>query len=247
MALPKLNIPLYDVTCPSGQKVSFRPFLVKEEKLLMIAMQSGETETILNTAKQILENCVGSVCNIQVDKLPLFDVEFLFLQLRARSIGEQVTLRYKCNNLVPSANTEALVSCGMISEYGIDLLSIKPVFGPGHNKYVSLSPTVGLTLKYPTFKAFKNVARKDLAADEAFNFLVDCVDSISDADKMISTKDIPREEVAEFINDLNHAQVEQMDKFFDTMPKIEHTIKFKCPKCAKEEEIVVQGLDSFFV
>lgn len=247
MALPKLVVPLYDVVCPSGLKVSFRPFLVKEEKLLMIAMQSKETETIISTAKQILENCIGDVSGVDIDKLPLFDVEFLFLNLRARSIGEEVTLRYKCNQTVTDANTGNLVVCSAVSEYQVDLLKIQPKFGTGHNKYVQLTEAVGVTLRYPTFKAFRNVARKDLPADDAFNFLVECIESINDASNVVLTKDVTHEEVAEFVNDLNHMQVDKMDQFFDTMPKIELTIPFKCPKCSHTEEIMVKGLDSFFV
>jgi hypothetical protein len=247
MALPKLTVPLYDVVCPSGLKVSFRPFLVKEEKLLMIAMQSKETETIINTAKQILENCIGSVSGIDVDKLPLFDVEFLFLNLRARSIGEQVTLRYKCNQQVVNANTGNTEVCNTVSEYPIDLLGIKPTFGAGHSKYVQLTESVGVTLRYPTFKAFRNISRKDLPADEAFMFLVECIESINDANSVVFTGDVPQSEVIEFVNDLNHIQVDKMDQFFDTMPKIELTLNFKCPKCAHTEGIVVKGLDSFFV
>jgi hypothetical protein len=245
--LPKLTVPLYEVVCPSGLKVSFRPFLVKEEKLLMIAMQSDETATIISTAKQILENCVGSISKIDIDKLPLFDVEFLFLNLRARSIGEMVTLRYKCNQSVVDANTGNTVSCSTISEYPVDLLSIKPKFGADHNKYVQLTEGVGITLRYPTFKSFRNISRKDLSADEAFNFLVDCIESINDTNTVVMTKDVPREEVVDFVNDLNHTQVDKMDAFFESMPKLELSVPFKCPKCSHTEGILVRGLDSFFV
>lgn len=246
MALPKLNVPLYDVVCPSGLKVSFRPFLVKEEKLLLIAMQSDDTEAIVTTAKQILENCVGSVSRIDIDKLPLFDVEFLFLNIRARSIGEKITLRYKCNQNVTDANTGNTAICNTVSEYPIDLLTIHPKFGEGHNKYIQLNEAVGITLKYPTFKAFRTIARKDLPADEAFAFLVQCIESINDATNVVFAKDVQPEEVVEFVNDLNHEQVEKIDHFFDTMPRIELPIAFKCPKCEYHEEIVVKGMDNFF-
>jgi hypothetical protein len=247
MALPKLTVPMYEVVCPSGLKVSFRPFLVKEEKLLLIAMQSDDTTDIINTAKQILENCVGKISNIDIDKLSLFDVEFLFLQLRARSIGEQINLRYKCNQQVKDAESGNTSICNHVSQYPINLLDIKPMFAAGHNKYIQLNETVGVTLKYPTFKSFRSIARKELPADEAFLFLVNCIESINDTDTVVLTKDVPAEEVIEFVNDLNHAQVEKIDDFFDTMPKIELALQFKCPKCQYEEKITVKGLDSFFV
>jgi len=245
MALPKLAVPLYDVVSPSGVKISFRPFLVKEEKLLMIAMQSDETETIINTAKQIIDNCVGSISGVDVDKLPLFDVEYLFLQLRARSIGETVTLNYKCNQTHTDANGNTAI-CGTVSLYPVDLLKIQPTFAPGHNKHIQLTEKVGITLRYPTFKSFRNISRKDLPAEEAFDFLVGCIESINDTENVVFTKDVPAEEVVAFVNDLNHAQVLKIDEFFDTMPKIECPISFKCPKCNYEEVIVVRGMDSFF-
>lgn len=246
MSLPKLTVPLYEVLCPSGLKVSFRPFLVKEEKLLMIAMQSKDTDTIVSTTKQILENCVGTVSHVNIDKLPLFDVEFLFLNLRARSIGEQITLKYKCNQNRQDANTGNTVMCGTISEYPVDLLSIRPTFGKGHHKYIQLTDKIGITLRYPTFKDFRAIVRKDLPTEEAFAFLVDCIDSINDAENVVFTKDVPQSEVMEFVNDLNHKQVESIDHFFDTMPKIQLTLHFKCPKCEHTEDIVVSGLDNFF-
>ena len=246
MALPKLTVPLYEVVCPSGLKVSFRPFLVKEEKLLIVAMQSKESDTILSAAKQVLEQCVGKVSNLDIDKLPLFDVEFLFLNLRARSIGEQVNIKYKCNQQVTDANTGNLVTCNAVSEYPVDLLSIKPIFLPGHKKYIQLTEDVGITLRYPTFKTYRGISRKDLPSEEAFAFLVDCIESINDKTTVVLTKEVPREEVEAFIDDMSKEQVAMLDAFFDTMPKIEKTIHFKCPKCAYEEEITVRGLDNFF-
>jgi len=247
MALPKLNVPIYEITCPSGQKLSFRPFLVKEEKLLLIAMQSNDTKTIFETTLQVLKNCVEGVSNVKIEKLPLFDIEFLFLNIRARSIGEQVKLKYKCNGQIANVETGAIQTCGMVSEYQIDLLSIQPTFGEGHNKYIDLtSAGVGVTLKYPTFTSFQRIVRKDLPSEEAFSFLLDCIESINDASSVTMAKDVPRTELIEFIDFLSHEQVSKMDKFFDTMPKIESTIHFNCPKCGTKEDIMVSGLDSFF-
>lgn len=241
--LPKLTVPHYNVTCPSGINVTFRPFLVKEEKLLIAAGESKDTETILSAAKQVLENCVQGV---DIDKLPIFDIEFLFLNLRARSIGEKHTLKYKCNQLVTDANTGNVVVCGVTSEYLIDLLALKPTFGTGHNKYVQLSDTVGMTLRYPTFKSFRHVSRKELPTDEAFKFLVGCIESINDPTNVVFTKDVEPGEIEEFVDNLTKQQVEKIDVFFDTMPQIKLPLQFKCPKCNYEELIEVKGLDSFF-
>ncbi len=247
MSLPKLTVPFYDLVCPSGQKVSFRPFLVKEEKLLLIALESKDADTIFKTVLQILQNCVGDVSGIKVEKLPLFDIEFLFLNLRARSIGEQVQLRYQCKNTVANTETGIESICGTISEYQIDILNIKPTFGAGHNKYIELTETVGVTLKYPTFRSFQKVARKDLPPDEAFAFLLECIESINDADTVTMASDVHPKELEEFIDMLTHEQISKMDKFFNTMPKIETVVKFECPKCGVKENIEVSGLDDFFV
>lgn len=247
MALPKLNVPLYDIVCPSGTKVSFRPFLTKEEKLLLIALESKDQETIFKAVLQVLKNCVDGYSKVSVDKLPLFDIEFLFLNLRARSIGEQLTLQYKCHGKVANTETNAEESCGMISDYKVDLLTIKPTFGENHTKYIDLGGSIGMTMKYPTYSSFQKVARKDLPSDEAFNFILDCIESVNDADTVTMVSDVPREELVEFIDLLSHEQVGKIDQFFDTMPKIQTTISFKCPKCSAQENILVSGLDNFFV
>jgi len=246
-SLPKLVVPMYDVVCPSGLKVSFRPFLVKEEKLLLMAMQSKESTVILNAAKNVLESCVGSVSGIDIDKLPLFDVEYLFLNLRARSIGEVVSLKYKCNQMVANTTSGNTEICNTVSEYAVNLLDIKPIFAPGHTKYIQLDKNIGITLRYPTFKSFRGIVRKDLPTDEAFAFLIDCIESISDSNSVVFTKDVAPAEVAAFVDDMSKPQVDMMDAFFDTMPKIEATLQFKCPKCGYTEPIVVRGLDNFFV
>jgi len=176
----------------------------------------------------------------------LFDVEFLFLNLRARSIGEVVKLDYRCNQNVTDANGVSVI-CGAVSSYEVNLLDIKPGFAPGHSKVVQLTGDVGLTFRYPTFKSFRTISRKDLPADEAFAFLIDCIESIHDADNVTYTKDVTPSDVQEFVDDMTKQQVEKMDVFFDTMPKIQHPIQFNCPKCAYQEEIMIKGLENFFV
>ena len=238
--LPRLQMPLYDVVLPSGLKVTFRPFLVKEEKLLLIAKQSKDSATMVEAVKQVLNNCLEASPNVSVDKLPLFDVEYLFLQLRARSIGEIVPLRYRCQREVEGQ------ICGMISEYPVELLKIEPKFGEGHTKIIELTATQGLTMAYPTFKSFTRIAREDLPAEEAYEVVSECIESIYDAENKYYSKDVPPEELREFIDTLSPMQVTKIDKFFDTLPKIQTTIHFLCPKCGNKDEIVTEGLDSFF-
>jgi hypothetical protein len=126
-------------------------------------------------------------------------------------------------------------------------LDIKPTFGAGHSKHIQLTDSIGITLRYPTFKSFRGISKKELPADEAFAFVVECIESIHDSDQVVMTKDVSPEEVVSFVDDMSKQQVEKMDAFFDTMPKIEKVIQFKCPKCGYTEAIVVKGLENFFV
>lgn len=238
MSLPKMQVPIYEASLPSGVKVKFRPFLVKEEKLLLIAKQSDDLETMVQSIQQVLENCL---IDYKVEKLPLFDIEYLFLQIRARSVGEIVTLRYRCN---ANVNNEI---CGKVSEYPIDLLKVNPVFGPGHTKVIALTDTVGLTMTYPSYKTFKSVAREDLPPEEAFSALISCIESIYDQVGVYYVKDVPESEIKEFIDSLTPVQVKKIDEFFYTLPKIESIVNFDCPSCGAKESITISGLESFFV
>ena len=239
--LPQLSIPLYDCTLPSGRQITFRPFLVKEEKLLLMARQADDTETMVNAIKQILTNCIQNLSE-SIDHLPLFDIEYLFLQLRARSIGEVVTLRYKCNG----ANTESNTECGTISTYPVNLLEISPKFGENHNKTIPLTKDVGVMMKYPIFSSFMKIAKEDLPADEAYRVLMNCIESVYDKEKTYSTKEIPEEELRSFLDSLTSGQVQKIDHFFESMPKIETVVHFECPKCHVKEDLLVSGLEAFF-
>lgn len=238
MGFPKINVPVYETALPSGKKIKFRPFLVKEEKLLLIAKQSDDVQEMVKAVQQIIQNCL---IDESVESLPLFDIEFLFLQLIARSIGEVHNLNYRCNT-----QTENGI-CGKVSTYPIDLLTINPKFGEGHEKSILLTDKIGITLDYPSFKTFNSVAKEDLTPDEAFQALLSCVNSIFDENGVYYMKDIPEEEFRGFMDSLTPLQVKKIDKFFDTIPKIETVVKFNCPGCGTKEDIVVTGLESFFV
>ena len=241
MPLPKLDVPIYEVTLPSGKTVSFRPFLVKEEKILLMAAQSKDEQTTLKAIIQILSNCV--VDDIKVTDLPVYDIEYLFLNLRARSVGEVVDLRYRCNK----KDDEGKV-CGTLSEYQVNVLEIKPTVNPDHKATIQLTPKVGITLRPPKFDLFNKLQTnktQDLGAMMT-SVLEECIESIFDATDVYYSKDIPKEELRQFIDSLSPAQEKLINQYFETMPKIQYALKFACPKCGHQEEIVLEGINNFF-
>jgi hypothetical protein len=243
--LPKLDIPIYELTLiSSGKKIRFRPFLVKEQKLLLMISQGEDnnSETV-NVVKQILKNCV--VDDINIDDLPTFDLEYLFLNLRARSVNEIVELRYKCNNIVKDEKNEDK-QCDSFEKFEIKLLDIKPTKGEGHNNKIQLSENMGIVMKYPTFEMITKLEGK---SEEAIlmDLFTDCIDYVYDADNIYKAKDTPKEELVEFIDSMQQKDLEKIQNFFATAPKIKHTIEFKCKKCEYQENIPVEGLQSFFI
>lgn len=242
MALPKIQVPIYETELPSGKKISFRPFLVKEEKILLMASQAKDEKSILPSILQILHNCV--VDGTDVKSLPVFDVEYLFLQLRARSVGEMVELRYKCNN-----TTEDGKVCNTASEYEINLLDVKPTKDPNNNHIIDLGNQMGMTLRPPRMNLFTSY---DQSKMQDINFiydtlLIDCIESIYDKDSVYYIKDTPKEEVKQFIESLTTTHQQKINEYFTTLPKIQHTIHFSCEKCHHQEDIVVEGVNNFFL
>lgn len=245
--LPKLTVPTYAYTCPSGIQVTYRPFLVKEEKLLLMARESNDANTIMDAVQQVVSNCVKT--SVPIEALPMFDIEALFLQLRARSVGETANLRFQCHQTIMTTlgSTPTPRSCDTVSEYTVDLLKIVPVFGEGHTKKVALTDSIGLIMRYPSFKYFKKFVNATLGTEEAFRVIEGCIESVYDAQKVYTAKDSSPGELREFLESLNAKQVELIDTFFDTFPKVKTTIPFHCPSCGYEESLEVEGLESFFV
>jgi len=251
--LPKLVTPQYDYLCPSGLQVTYRPFLVREEKLLLMARESNDANTIMDAVEQVVKNCVQT--SVPLDTLPMFDIEAIFLQLRARSVGESANLRFQCHQVIPvqgladyeiAAGVAKTRSCDVVSEYTVDLLGIVPTFGAGHSKTIPLNETVGLIMRYPSFKSFKKFINATLGTEDAFRVIESCIESVYDAQKFYPTKDTSPAELREFLESLTAQQVEKIDHFFDTFPKIRTAIPFKCPGCGYTESLEVEGLESFF-
>jgi len=246
MALPKIDVPTYETKLISnGKTVKYRPFLVKEQKLFLMAAQSTDEKETVDVVKQVLNNCILS--DIDVDDLPTFDLEHLFMQLRARSVGEVVNLKYNCNNTVKDDKDEEKV-CGSLVKFDLNILDIKPIIDEKHSSKIEISDKLGIMMKYPTLSLLKNAGNlADEDVDTVLNVIVSCIDYIYDADQMYYAKDSTKEELLEFIENLQQEDMEKIQLFFNTMPKIAKELDFKCKKCGYEETITVQGIQNFFV
>ena len=242
--LPKLDVPMYSVNLVStGKPVRFRPFLVREQKLFLMAAESEDGSEMINTIRQVLKNCV--LDEIDIDSLPTFDLEYLFMNLRARSVEEVVELNYKCNNRVKDENGEEKTCSGVVN-LKVNILEIEPTKNPEHENKVKITDKLGIVFKYPTFEMFQKYEK--MSENEVMmNILVDCIDYIFDDEQVYYAKDTPKKELEEFVDNLQQKDLEKFKKFFDTMPEIKKDIHFKCPKCTYEEDITIKGMQSFFV
>ena len=243
MALPKIDVPIFEVKLFSlDKKVKFRPFTVKEEKLFLIASESDDPQSAITTIKQVLNNCV--IDDTDIDSLPLFDVEMLFLNLRARSIGEVVELKYKCNNNITEEDGREH-KCG--NEVGVDVnvLEVLPEGGPNHSKKNQINDKLGMVMKYPKMDVIVNMDDKE-NIDSVLQMIVSCIDYIYDSDNLYYAKDSTKEELIEFLETLQAKDLENIKQFFETMPKMKKTLDFKCGKCGYKEKIDVEGIQNFF-
>jgi hypothetical protein len=240
MALPKMDTPIYDLELPlSKKKIRFRPFLVKEQKNLLMAMESGERESIEKNVKQVLNNCTVTE-GIDIEKLPVIDIEYYFLQLRARSVGEVVENKYRCDNSVDEK------VCGNIMETSLNLLDIKVSGVVEGNDVIQLNDTISIKLKYPEFSILSKLSNLTSVSDIAFEMIAESVEYIYDGDQFYYAKEVEIKEIVEFIESLNQQQFGKIEDFFANLPKIEKKIEMKCSRCGFEHTLDVEGLESFF-
>jgi len=239
MALPKLETPVYELTLPvSKKKIKFRPFLVKEQKILMMALESGDSKTNERNIKQILQNCV--ITELDVDDLSLVDVEFYLLNLRARSIGEIVDSKYKCENTVGDT------VCNNLMDVSFNLLELDVKNLNEDNGLIKITDAVSIKMKYPEYSILSEMQNTDSASDVVFDLISSCVDYILEGENFYYGHETPKEEIIEFLETLNSQQFDKIEAFFDTLPVIEKFLKVKCNKCGFEHDIEIRGLDNFF-
>tara|TARA_B100001996_G_scaffold213493_1_gene163977 strand:+ start:1655 stop:2365 length:711 start_codon:yes stop_codon:yes gene_type:complete len=235
MPLPKLNVPEYNLKLPSsGKSVKYRPFLVKEEKLLYLAIESGEQKDMIDAVKNILTSCTSLR---SVKDLATFDIEYLFLKIRTRSVGENVEVNITC----PDDN-ETTVPVSI----PLDDIDIKQ--DPAHSAEIQLNDDVIITMGYPSFDTFvkMNLQGEEPGMDQVFEMAAACVKTIADANQVYDCKESSKKELLSFFDEMNSAQFAKIQTFFETMPKLSHTIKVTNPNTGVDGEVKLEGLASFF-
>lgn len=238
MALPKNSTPIYNLVVPStNKKVKFRPFLVKEEKSLLLAQQSEDAEVMVNTLQEVIKGCI--VDKVDVQSFAIFDLEYIFTQIRAKSVGEEVDLMFKCAHC-DDENAKVKMT--------IDLTKIDIEKNPEHTNKIVLFDDVGIMLKYPTINVIKKLDKLNTNDfDNIFDIVIECVDYIYDTSEIYYAKETPRKELEDFLNDLNSEQFSKIKQFFETMPKIKQDVKYTCPVCKADNHTTLSGLSSFFM
>ena len=237
MALPKINTPTYELVVPStNEKIKYRPFLVKEEKILLIAMESNENNEILQAVKDIVLECTFN--KLDLGNMPMFDVEYIFLQIRGKSVGEISKLSLLCQD---DGETYANVE--------VDLNDITVEVSENHTNKIELTDAMGIIMKYPTLDAFNDTGISEINSKNMLDVISSCILQIYDkkGEEVFDAKDQTTEELTNFIGDLNSKQFKDLQNFFETMPKLQHTVIVKNPKTEVENKVVLQGLNDFFV
>ena len=233
MALPKIAVPTYELEIPSNkEKIKYRPFLVKEEKILLLAQEAGEENDILNAIKEIINNCTYEKLN--VEKVALFDLEYIFLQIRSKSIGETIELKLLCDD-----DGETYVDVEIAVE------KIKVNFPKDHTNTLQLTDTISLIMLYPQMSALNLVTDSD--TETIFHMIKTSIGQIIDGETIYEQADFTENELDEFIESLSSDHFKQIQNFFETMPKLRHEVKFKNPKTKKQNKVMLEGLNNFFV
>jgi hypothetical protein len=238
MPLPRIATPTYELELPStGETVQYRPFLVKEEKVLVIALESEDAKQITTAIKTVIKNCILTK-GIKVEALPTFDIEFLFLNIRGKSVGEEIEVNVICPD---DEETNVVVK--------IDLDSIKVQKDEKHSNKIKVDPTIMMEMKYPSLEQFIKTNfdfKNDNAMDQSFELIGSCIDKIYTEEEVWSASDVTKKELVEFLEQMNSAQFKEIEKFFETMPRLSHKVKVTNPKTQVESEVVLEGLASFF-
>jgi hypothetical protein len=240
MALPIMNTPIYNLVVPStGDKIKYRPFLVKEEKALLIAQQSEDIEVMVDSLKQVISGCV--LDKIDVNSLATFDIEYIFTQIRAKSVGETIELLFPCDEDHGEDQDKAKL------KISIDLTNLQVEFPPEHSRKIQLFGDVGVIMKYPSFDVMSKLENMNLEdVDAIFDVIASSIDMIYQGEEIHYAKEQTKEELLEFLYNLTNEQFQELQKFFANMPKISKTVEYNCPICSKHHTVKLEGMQSFF-
>ena len=234
MGLPTINVPTYRLTVPSTkEEITFRPFLVKEEKILLLALEDGNDKALAIALKQIVHNCTFE--KLTVDTLPIFDLEFMFLRIRSKSVGEVAELKLLCED---DGETYADVT--------IPLEEIEVKFPDGHSSEIKLNDEVTMTMAYPTFELLGS-DMTTLDVEKTFDLIGSCISQVIEGENVYEKQDWSKKELKEFLDSLTSKQFQDVQGFFESMPKLSYEVKFQNPKTKKKNTVTLEGLQSFFV
>ena len=236
MALPKIGYPTYELELPStGKTVKYRPFLVKEEKVLLMALEGQDEKHIVSAVKDLIKNCV--ISRIKVETLPSFDLEYLFLKIRAASIGEIINLTVTC---LDDKKTE------VEAQVNINEVTVKKE--KGHSPKIMFDKTTGIVMRYPSMKEFvdREFLQKEMKTEQVYDFIADSIDQIFDAEEVYDSTTTTKKEFRTFVDGLTTKQFEKIQQFYATAPKLSHTFKVTNPNTGKESDYTIEGLQSFF-
>ena len=236
MPLPKITTPTYELELPStGKKIKYRPFLVKEEKVLLIALESNDEKNIREAVVQLLKGCIQT--RLKVENLSIFDLEYIFLNIRAVSVGEQVEMKITCTD---DGETEV--------GYTLNLQDVAVNFPKGHNNKIMLTDTTGVIMKYPAFDRFvdSNFAGKGVDQDNVLDIIAESIDQIFQGEEVFDQSTTSSKEFLQFVESLTNEQLTKLQQFFETSPRLEHKFKITNPKTGVESEYTISGLNNFF-
>ena len=236
MALPQVVLPTYELEIPSnGKKIKYRPFVVKEEKLLLLALETEDEKEIENAVKTLLKGCIQS--RVKIEDLAIFDLEYIFLQIRAVSVGEVVEMNVTCKD-----DNETQV------RYNLNLTEVKVNKPEGHSSKIMLSDDLGIMMKYPAWKEFVtgSIMGQSATADGIVDIVASCIDQIFDAEDVYDSSTTSKKEFVQFVEGLTNSQFEKIQEFFESTPRLEHSFTVKNPKTGEPSEFTISGLASFF-
>jgi hypothetical protein len=239
MSLPKIDLPIYELKLPSnGQEVKVRPFIVKEEKLLLMAAESGDTDEIIRTTKQVINNCL--IDKVDIDNLPFFDVDFLFIALRAKSVGEAIDMQFTCNIVNDGEK------CGNVFDAPIDISNTKVIKDDSIQNTIALSNNVSVKMRYPGYSIMKTLNDNEGVFDSKIKIIAHCIEMIVEGEKVFSRKDYTMKELVEFVEGLSEVQFKKLENFIDNFPYFVVEVESKCTKCGYDHRLEYRDFTAFF-